>query len=96
MPAGGDHIIILKRTEGSCKYALQSMTHPRELEEDEMIEIAKQMNELTPFGESKAFYKMYNTAKGAVFYFENGETDKEITCQFTMEMENMYIGGEVD
>ena len=76
VPSGGDHIIILKRTMGSCQYGLQYLTHPRELTDEEMIEIAKKMEESTPFGESKAFYKLYNTAKGAVFYFENGEKDQ--------------------
>ena len=27
IPAGGDHIVILRRTEPSCKYGLQYMTH---------------------------------------------------------------------
>lgn len=87
-------MIIMRRTQGSCQYGLQYLTHPRELEDDEMIEIAKQMEESTPFGESKAFYKLYNTAKGAVFYFENGERDRELFCQFEMEIENLAIVGE--
>ena len=41
-----------------------------------------------------AFYKLYNTAKGAVFYFENGEDDKVLNCLFEMEMENLYIVDE--
>ena len=44
--------------------------------------------------ESLAFYKLYNTAKGAVFYFENGEEDKVLNCVFEMEMENLYIVDE--
>jgi len=27
VPAGGDHIVVLRRTEASCKYGLQYMTH---------------------------------------------------------------------
>lgn len=61
-----------------------------------MIEVAKQVEEVNPFGESDAFYKLYNTAKGAVFYFENGERDKVLSCLFEMEMENLYIVGEPD
>ena len=64
-------MIILRRNAPSCQYGLQYMTHARELEDEELIEIAKQMEEINHFGESKAFYKLYNTAKGAVFYFEN-------------------------
>ena len=61
-----------------------------------MLEIAKEQDEVNAFGESKAFYKLYNTAKGAVFYFENGERTKKLSCTFEMELENMYIVGEPD
>ena len=59
-----------------------------------MIEIAKQVEESTPFGESAAFYKLYNCAKGAVFYFENAEKGKLLSCLFEMELENLEIEGE--
>ena len=59
-----------------------------------MIEVAKHQEEKNYFSDSEAFYKLYNTAKGAVFYFENGEDDKVLTCLFEMEMENLYIVGE--
>ena len=71
------------------------MTHPRELEDDEMIDIAKQQ-EANQFGESKAYYRLYNTAKGAVFYFENQEREKVLSCLFEMDMENLYIVGELE
>ncbi len=58
-----------------------------------MIEIAK-LEQPNHFGESQAFYKLYNTAKGAVFYFENQEKDKALVCLFEMVMENLYIVGE--
>ena len=29
LPAGQDHIVILRRTESSCTYGLQYLTHPR-------------------------------------------------------------------
>ena len=96
VPAGLDHVIILRRTAPSCQFGLQFLTHPRELEDDEMIEIASQMDEVNPFGESQAFYKLYNTAKGAVFYFENAEKSRILRCTFEMELENMYIVGEPD
>ena len=50
--------------------------------------------EANPFGESKSYYKLYNTVKGAVFYFENLERDKVFSCIFEMELENLYIVGE--
>lgn len=82
LAAGCDHVIILRRTSPSCSYGLQTLTHPRELEDDEMIEIAKSMDESNPFGQSQAFYKLYNTAKGAVLYFENNEQAKTLRSEF--------------
>lgn len=41
IPAGQDHVIILRRTSPSCQYGLQYLTHPRELNDEEMIEVAK-------------------------------------------------------
>ena len=70
------------------------MTHPRELEDDELIEITKQLENPEYFGESKAFYKLYNTKMGAVFYFENQERSRSIECQFEMELENLQIMDE--
>jgi len=59
-----------------------------------MFQIAKLMDESNVFGSSKAFYKLYNTAKGAVFYFENGETDKTFSCEFEFSLENLKIVDE--
>lgn len=70
------------------------MTHPRELEDDELIEITKQLENPEYFGESKAFYKLYNTKMGAVFYFENQERSRSIECLFEMELENLRIVDE--
>ena len=73
IPAFNDHIIILRRNSRSCQYGLRYLTHPRELNDSELIEITKQLEDKQQFGESKAFYKLYNTQLGAVFYFENAE-----------------------
>ena len=37
------------------------MTHPRDLDDDELIEEAKNMEDATQFGEANAFFKLYNT-----------------------------------
>ena len=73
---------------------MRYLTHPRELEDSELIEIAKLQDEKMNFGESEAYYKLYNTKMGAVFYFENKETRRSIECLFEMEMENLYIVDE--
>lgn len=88
IPAGQDNIVVLRRTQNRCQYGLQYLTHPRELEDDEMIEIAKQM-EANQYGEALVYYKLYNTAKAAVFFFENREKDKAFQCLMEMEMENL-------
>ena len=93
IPAGKDHVVILRRNQAACQYGLEYLTHPRELEEDEMIAIAKEQD-ANPFGESRVFYKLYNTANGAIFYFENQERDKKFSCEFEMQMENLYICDE--
>ena len=58
---GEDHIVILRRTENSCQYGLQYMTHPRPLSDNEMMEAARNMDdyEANAFGESEAFFKLF-------------------------------------
>ena len=51
IPAGQDHVIILRRTSPSCEYGLQYLTHPRELNDEEMIEVAKHQEEKNYFSE---------------------------------------------
>ena len=54
--------MVLRRTDNSCTYGLQYLTHQRQLEDSELVEMAKNMDESNPFGESEAFYKLFNTA----------------------------------
>ena len=69
------------------------MTHPRELDDEELVAEARNLEELTQFGGTRAFFKLYNTAKAAVFYFENQDTDT-LTATFELQMENLMIQGE--
>ena len=94
VPAGSDHAIVLRRTAPSCQYGLSYLTHPRELEDDEMLSIAKLMDESTRFDGTMTSYKLYNTAKGAYFYFENADTAKTFSCVFKMGLDNLYIVDE--
>ena len=43
------------------------------------------------FGNSNAFYKLYNTAQCAVFYFQNDEPEKTLSTRFEMAIENLKI-----
>ena len=71
IPPGGDNLIILRRIEDRCSYGLAYKTHPRELNDFEMIEQAKNSEEVTPFGNTKAYFALYNDSYGAVFYIVN-------------------------
>ena len=81
---GQDHIVILRRYDNSCKYGLQYLTHPRQLTDEEMMEAARAVDddERNYFDDSVAFYKLFNTAQCAVFYFENGESKRTLTTRF--------------
>ena len=96
IPAGGDHIVILRRIDASCKYGLQYMTHQRQLTDEEIMEMAKDLGdeEIVMFGESAGFYKLFNTAQGAAFYFENREASRALKVKFEMQIENLKIQGE--
>ena len=88
--------MILRRYENSCKYGLQYLTHPRQLTDEEMMEAARMVDddEKNYFDESDAFYKLFNTAQCAVFYFENGERHRTLATKFWMQIENLYIVDE--
>jgi hypothetical protein len=61
IPAGEDHIIILRQTEGACSYGLSYLTHEREMEDEELVEQAKAVEEKSVFGDSEAYFKLYNS-----------------------------------
>lgn len=96
VPAGEDHIVVLRRTEASCKYGLQYMTHQRQLTDEEMMQGAKELDddEATLFDGTNCFYKLFNTPMGAAFYFENQESSKTLQAKFEMQIENLEIQGE--
>ena len=52
-------------------YSMSYVTAPIKSSVNEMIEAAKQMEEIQYFGSSQAFFKLYNQLDGAVFYFMN-------------------------
>ena len=71
------------------------MTHPRPLSDAEMMEAAKNLDdEVAYFGDSQAYYKLYNTSQCAVFYFYNGERSKTLSALFDMTIQNLQIQGE--
>ena len=42
--AGDEHLIILRRFSNNCKYSTSYMTHKRRFTEDEMKELAKNLD----------------------------------------------------
>ena len=71
------------------------MTHPRVLSDDELIENAKNVEKVTKFGDGNALFKLYNTAKATVFWFENKDR-RTLTSTFELQMDNLRIQGEPD
>ena len=53
-------------------------------------------DEITFFGESRAFYKLFNSAQGACFYFENAEPEMTLSSKFSFGLTNLQIVGEAD
>lgn len=75
IPAGKDHVVILRRTHSSCTYGMQYLTHPRSYSDQEIEEITKGLDDedTNYFGDQKdALYKLHNSAQCACFYFYNG------------------------
>lgn len=93
---GQEHVVILRRTDHDCRYGLQYLTHQRELDDEEMKEIARSMpdEDKAEFEGSRAFYKLHNSRQCAVFYFENPERKRTLQATFTMVMENLKIVDE--
>ena len=96
IPAGGEQVIILRRVEDRCSFGLAYLTQPRELSDEELIDAARESDELNQFGDTNAFFKLHNSVEGAVFYIENQENET-LTAKFELQMENFMIqGGNVD
>jgi hypothetical protein len=63
---GQDHVVILRRTQGSCTYGLHYLTHPRALSDEEIFEQTRALDDedsISWFDDNQmAFYKLMNTA----------------------------------
>jgi len=98
LPAGQDHIVILRRTQSSCTYGMQYLTHPREFTDEEIQQQTQELGEddTNYFGnQNDAFYKLYNSTAYACFYFMNG-SNFTLKATFTFGLDNLYIVGEED
>ena len=69
-----EHIVILRRTEGSCTYGLSRITRNRELTDQEYRLKAMNSEKTFEFGDNNAHFKLFNGANAACFYFENWDT----------------------
>ena len=66
----------------------------RKFTESELIQKAKEVEDSTPFGDEKAYFKLYVSQMGYFFYFENPDSQKTINAEFTLTLENLAIQGE--
>ena len=53
---------------------MQENPQLRKLSESELIEKAKEVEDSTPFGDEKAYFKLYVSYAGYFFYFENPDS----------------------
>jgi len=95
IPPKSDNIIILRRNGDQCSYGLAYRTHQRAYDDFEMIQLAKDSEEPSMFGDSTAFFKLYNDQYGAVFYIDNQEK-LPMETTFDLDMDNMMIKGEAE
>ena len=75
LPAGEDHIVILRRAQDTCQFALQFLTHAPKLTDEQLVLKAKEVEEKTQFADSQAYFKLYESQSppGFVFYFQNDD-----------------------
>ena len=77
-----DHVIIMRRTHGKCTYSLSRITHERDYDDHEYINMAINQGKEYQFGVIDACFKLYNSANAAIFYFENKEQDRVLNAEF--------------
>ena len=70
----GDHLIILRRFKEDCQLAMQFSPQLRKLSEAELIQKVKEVEDSYPFGDEKAYFKLYVSSMGYFFYFENPDS----------------------
>lgn len=88
-----DHIIILRRTSRQCKYNTSYLTHRRRLTIPEMQELAKAVDEKKQFEPLEAYFKLYNSNQGTVFYFMNPSQTQTVTAEFNLTFVNLALQG---
>ena len=49
IPAGEDHIVIMRRTKDNCSYKLSFLTHVPELSVEQLVEKTKEQGQMTRF-----------------------------------------------
>ena len=91
-----DHIIILRRIAIKCKYSTQYMTHRRRFTIQEMMGLAKESNEKKPFANLEAYFKIYNTNQGTVFYFNNPSGNQTVTAEFNLTTSNLELQDSIE
>jgi len=86
-----DHIIIMRRFADVCRYSTQYMTHRRRFTVEEMMKLAKEEGQLQQLSNLEAFFKLYNSNQGTVFYFNNPSASQTVTLEFNLTLTNLVI-----
>ena len=72
--ARDEHVIVLRRNSNQCRYSTQYLTHRRRLTVDEMMTLAREEETVHQLDNIEAYFKLYNTNQGTVFFFHNPST----------------------
>jgi hypothetical protein len=56
-----------------------------------MMGLAREEKEKKTFGKLEAFFKIYNTNQGTVFYFNNPSENQTVTAEFNLTTMNLEL-----
>ena len=81
----------MRRSASKCRYSTSYTTHKRRFTVEEMMTLAKEMEEVQKIDKLDAFFKLYNTAQGTVFYFFNPSESQTVTAEFNLTLTNLVM-----
>lgn len=58
--------------------------------------LAKESNEKKPFAKLEAYFKIYNTNQGTVFYFNNPSANQTVTAEFNLTTSNLELQDSIE
>jgi len=84
-------VVILRRNSNKCRYSTQYMTHRRRFTVDELKQLAFKVEQKQQLTDLEAYFKLFNSNQGTVYYFENPSETKTVTIEFNLTLTNLAI-----